>query len=98
MDTVTATNGEPQPRAGSPDLNEVAAQHPVARKRYRQAQHQAHHEASIRAIADELGRPLNEIAALYQTELGLLAAHATVVDFLPIFITKRLRLRYAAPA
>ena len=52
------------------------------------------HVASIRALADEVGRPFDEVASIYQCELVRLAAHAVVLDFLPVLVAKRVRHMY----
>ena len=59
------------------------------------------HMASIRALADEVGRPYDEVgrpydevAWIYQCELARLAAHAVVLDFVPVLVAKRVRHMY----
>jgi hypothetical protein len=52
------------------------------------------HLASIRFLSDELGRPFDEIAAVYQCELLRLSAHAVVVDYLPVLVCKHVRQFY----
>ena len=50
--------------------------------------------SSIRALADEVGRPFDEVATVYQCELVRLAAHAVVLDYLPVLVAKRVRHMY----
>jgi hypothetical protein len=49
------------------------------------------HYREIQAIADDLQRPIPEIAPLYEDVLEYLRAHAHVTDFLPILVSKRVR-------
>jgi hypothetical protein len=53
-----------------------------------------HHVAAIQALAQDLQRPPEEVAAVYQCELLRLAAGATVTDFLPVLVAKRVRRMY----
>ena len=52
------------------------------------------HVASIQAICDEVGRPFEEIAGVYQCELLRMAAGAAVVDYLPVLVGKHVRALY----
>jgi hypothetical protein len=52
------------------------------------------HLASIRVLSDEVGRPFDEIAAVYQRELLRLSEHASVVDYLPVLVSKHVRQLY----
>lgn len=52
------------------------------------------HIAAIQALADQLQRPLDEVAAIYQCELVHMGAHAAVTDFLPVLVSKRVRQLY----
>ncbi len=52
------------------------------------------HLASIRSLCDEVGRPFDEIAAVYQCELRRLSAHAVVLDYLPVLVCKHVRQLY----
>ena len=52
------------------------------------------HLASIQAICDDVGRPLEEIASVYQIELLRMAADAAVVDYLPVLVEKHVRALY----
>lgn len=52
------------------------------------------HIMTIQAIADEVQRPLEEIAAVYQCELVHMAAYAAVTDYLPVLVAKRVRRLY----
>jgi hypothetical protein len=52
------------------------------------------HLASIRVLSDEVGRPFDEIAAVYQCELLRLSAQASVLDYLPVLVCKHVRLLY----
>lgn len=52
------------------------------------------HLASIQVLCDEVGRPFDEIAGVYQCELLRLSAQASVVDYLPVLVCKRVRQIY----
>lgn len=52
------------------------------------------HLAAIRALAEETGRPPDEVAAVYQCQLVLLASNALVQDYLPVLVMKRVRCLY----
>ena len=52
------------------------------------------HLASIRALCDDLGRPFDEVAGVYQCELRHLLEKATVADYLPVLAAKRVRQLY----
>lgn len=52
------------------------------------------HVASVRALCDEVGRPFDEVADVYQCELLRLLAHASVADYLPVLVAKRVRQLY----
>ena len=47
------------------------------------------HLAAIQALVEQIQRPIEEIAAVYQCELVQLGATATVTDFLPVLVAKR---------
>ena len=49
----------------------------------------------IQALADEFERPFEEIALVYCANLAMLAASASVFDYLPVLVSKRLRSQYA---
>ncbi|MBC7453531.1 MAG: DUF3562 domain-containing protein [Massilia sp.] len=51
----------------------------------------ARHQASISALCDEIGGPFDELAALYQSELARLSATASVTDYLPVLVAKKVR-------
>jgi hypothetical protein len=50
--------------------------------------------AAILGIAEELERPLAEITRVYCEELAHLRSQATVLDYLPVFVAKRVRALY----
>lgn len=52
------------------------------------------HLAAIQGLVEQLQRPLEEIAAVYQCELVQLGASAIVTDFLPVLVAKRVRSLY----
>lgn len=54
----------------------------------------ARHQASIRALCDEVERPFDELAAVYHCELARLSAIASVTDYLPVLVAKRVRALY----
>ena len=49
------------------------------------------HFGEIQVLADELGRPVPEIAQLYEDVLDSLRAQARVTDFLAVLVSKRVR-------
>ena len=49
------------------------------------------HYREMQAIADDLQRPIMEIAPLYEDVLEYLRENAHVTDFLPILVSKRVR-------
>lgn len=49
------------------------------------------HFGEITLLAEELGRPVAEIAQLYDDVLDYLRAHARVTDFLAVLVSKRVR-------
>jgi hypothetical protein len=49
------------------------------------------HFGEIQSIADELHRPIPEIAQLYEDVLEYLRTHAQVTDFLPVLVSKKVR-------
>ena len=48
----------------------------------------------IRALADELERPVEEIALLYHADLMRIAPRAVVFDYLPVIVSRHLRSLY----
>lgn len=52
------------------------------------------HLASIKALCAELESPFDEIAIVYQEQLVRLGASASVTDYLPVFISKKVRAIY----
>lgn len=47
------------------------------------------HFGEVQSIADDLHRPIPEIAQLYEGVLDYLRAHAQVIDFLPVLVSKK---------
>lgn len=54
----------------------------------------ARHVDAIRALAEEVSRPFEEITSIYQEELARVEAYATVRDYLPVLVAKRVRALY----
>ncbi|MEC5161337.1 hypothetical protein ACFDR9_002361 [Janthinobacterium sp. CG_23.3] len=52
------------------------------------------HMESIHALCNEIDRPFEELAALYQWELARLTAIASVWDYLPVLVVKHVREIY----
>ena len=52
------------------------------------------HQASILALCEEIGIPIDELAAHYQCELARLSAIAAVTDYLPVLVAKKVRALY----
>jgi hypothetical protein len=55
------------------------------------------HFTAIRDIAEEFKRPYGEVSAAYRDMYLALAARAGVTDFVPIFVTRRMRASYRVP-
>lgn len=49
------------------------------------------HFGAVQSIADDLHRPIPEIAHLYEDVLEYLRSHAKVTDFLPVLASKKVR-------
>lgn len=52
------------------------------------------HRSAIREIADGFGRPVAEVADLYQETFATLEASATVTTYLPVLVARKIRERY----
>jgi hypothetical protein len=52
------------------------------------------HLVSIRIVAEEFDRPLEEVALFYLEELARLRPRATIADFLPVLVSKKIREHY----
>ena len=52
------------------------------------------HAGAVRVLCDELDRPQEEVISVYQRELRRLLEYATVVDYLPVLVSKRVRQLY----
>ena len=55
---------------------------------------QQKHLSVIHAIAEELARPVEEIAERYEQVLSQLKDTARVPDYLPLFVAKRIKQVY----
>jgi hypothetical protein len=49
------------------------------------------HRATVDAMAEELQMPVAEVARAYYEELARVRGRATVLDYLPVLIAKKLR-------
>ena len=58
------------------------------------AGHFRRHLASVQLLCHETGRPFDEIAEVYQCELRRLSAQASVLDYLPVLVCKKVRELY----
>ncbi|NEX62232.1 DUF3562 domain-containing protein [Noviherbaspirillum galbum] len=54
------------------------------------------HVHSIHALAEEIGMPVDEVAAAYEEVLDELSDQAEVTDYLPILVSKRVKRYYRA--
>lgn len=54
----------------------------------------ARHLASIHALCEEIGRPFEEMAAVYHSELARLSARASIMDYVPVLAVKHVRDYY----
>lgn len=52
------------------------------------------HAAAIETIAEEIGRPVHEVAAVYEQILHKMESTAAVPDFLMVLVAKKVRERY----
>lgn len=52
------------------------------------------HRSSMQAIAEEIQRPVDEIAELYEEVLKQLREHARIADYLPVLVTKKVKQIY----
>jgi uncharacterized protein (DUF2126 family) len=52
---------------------------------------QLRHANTMRSVADEIGRPVDEIENLYEDVLKQLSAGATVTDYLPVLVSKKIK-------
>ena len=74
-----------------PALPQASPQHDRAQFRERA------HFTAIREIAEEFERPYGEVSAAYRDMYLALTARAGVADFVPIFVTRRMRESYRMP-
>lgn len=49
------------------------------------------HFCEIQTIANDLNRPISEVAQLYEDVLEYLRARARIPDFLPVMVSKKVR-------
>jgi hypothetical protein len=63
-------------------------------QRYHDAGERTIARREIDAIANELDRPAEEIAAMYAQLYDDLKARATVTDYLRVFVSRKIRSRY----
>jgi hypothetical protein len=54
------------------------------------------HLRAVLAIADEIDRPIEEIADLYEDVLKHMQARASISDYLPILVSKRVKQVFAS--
>jgi hypothetical protein len=55
---------------------------------------QLRHVRSIKLLAEELNRPVQEIAPIYEDALLHLKEHASIHDYLTILASKRVKLLF----
>lgn len=55
------------------------------------------HFSEVESIAQDIQRPVSEIAAVYEEVLGHMRAHARITDFLLVLVSKKVRERYRMP-
>jgi hypothetical protein len=58
---------------------------------YADANDRLKHRRHIERIAAELDRPVGEVAPLYEDILARLEVEARIKDYLPIFVSKKLK-------
>jgi hypothetical protein len=61
---------------------------------YVDSQDKQRHLFTIHAIAAEIARPIEEIAALYEEVLTSMKQHARVPDYLPVLVSKKVKQYY----
>lgn len=52
------------------------------------------HAGTMRAIAEEIQQPLDEIVLIYESLLTQLKAQASIHDYLPILVSKKVKALY----
>jgi hypothetical protein len=63
---------------------------------YASASERELHRSAIQALASETGHPLAQVSALWEVELGSMAADVRVRDYLVIFVLRKTREALAA--
>lgn len=58
---------------------------------YTDVQDRVKHFNAMQSIADELDRPMHEIAGMYEEILKDLRAQAAIDDYLPVLVSKRVK-------
>jgi uncharacterized protein (DUF2126 family) len=58
---------------------------------YQDTHDEQRHLHRMHAIAEEVGRPVEEIAALYEDVLEDLKAQARIFDYLPVLVSKKVK-------
>ncbi len=71
-----------------------ASSNAVADTIYTDVQDKEKHRSVIQSIADELDRPMHEIAGMYEEILKDLRTQAVIDDYLPVLVSKRVKQAY----
>ncbi|HEV2608744.1 MAG TPA: DUF3562 domain-containing protein [Noviherbaspirillum sp.] len=61
---------------------------------YTDVQDRDKHQNVMQSIADELDRPMHEIAGMYEAILKDLRTQAAIDDYLPVLVSKRVKEAY----
>ena len=61
---------------------------------YVDPQDKQRHLATIHAVAEETQRPLEEVAALYEEVLTSMKLRASIFDYLPVLVSKKVKQFY----
>lgn len=71
-----------------------ASPNSIADSLYNDVQDREKHRNVMQSIADELDRPMYEIAGMYEAILKDLRAQAAIDDYLPVLVSKRVKEAY----
>lgn len=72
-------------------LSPWLAAKPFQPELYSDANDQVKHSRHIERLAKEIDRPVQEVAPLYEDVLAHMKLNARVPDYLPIFVSKKVR-------
>jgi hypothetical protein len=85
---------EPQPAHVGLEWEKLLGIDPSAERLPESSAEILRHQASIRTMAEEFNRPLEEVAYFYREELARLRSRAAIADYLPVLVSKKIREHY----